>query len=107
MVILIWIYYSAQILFFGAEFTQVYAQRHGSRNMPEVIAVPVTDAARSQLDVAVVSPVAAIHPAPPLDARRAHTCLRWRGDPFDRYAAGILGFIVGIIVSVAYGATRR
>lgn len=31
VVILIWIYYSAQILFFGAEFTQVYANSHGSR----------------------------------------------------------------------------
>lgn len=30
VVILIWIYYSAQILFFGAEFTQVYATSHGS-----------------------------------------------------------------------------
>jgi membrane protein len=28
---LIWIYYSAQIFFFGAEFTQVYSKRHGSR----------------------------------------------------------------------------
>lgn len=27
-VFLIWVYYSAQIFFFGAEFTQVYARRH-------------------------------------------------------------------------------
>ncbi len=26
-VILLWVYYSAQILFFGAEFTQVYANK--------------------------------------------------------------------------------
>ena len=31
VVILAWVYYSAQILFFGAEFTQVYARRRGSR----------------------------------------------------------------------------
>ncbi|HEY0095400.1 MAG TPA: YhjD/YihY/BrkB family envelope integrity protein, partial [Archangium sp.] len=31
-VVLIWVYYSAQILFLGAEFTQVYARRHGSRS---------------------------------------------------------------------------
>jgi membrane protein len=30
VVVLIWIYYSAQILLFGAEFTQVHAQRHRS-----------------------------------------------------------------------------
>ena len=31
VVLLVWVYYSAQILFFGAEFTQVYARSHGSR----------------------------------------------------------------------------
>lgn len=31
IIILVWVYYSAQILFFGAEFTRVYALRYGSR----------------------------------------------------------------------------
>jgi membrane protein len=31
VLLLVWVYYSAQILFFGAELTQVYARRHGSR----------------------------------------------------------------------------
>jgi len=31
VLILLWIYYSAQILFIGAEFTEVYARRYGSR----------------------------------------------------------------------------
>jgi len=31
VLLLLWIYYSAQILFFGAEFTQVYSRHHGSR----------------------------------------------------------------------------
>ena len=31
MVLLVWIYYSAQIFLLGAEFTKVYANRHGSR----------------------------------------------------------------------------
>ena len=30
VVLLVWVYWSAQILFFGAEFTQVYARRFGS-----------------------------------------------------------------------------
>jgi membrane protein len=30
VLILVWIYYSAQLVFFGAEFTQVYARRHGT-----------------------------------------------------------------------------
>jgi membrane protein len=31
-IVLAWVYYSAQILYFGAEFTRVYARRHGSRS---------------------------------------------------------------------------
>jgi membrane protein len=31
VVLLLWIYYSAQILFIGAEFTEVYSRRYGSR----------------------------------------------------------------------------
>jgi len=31
LVVLVWMYYSAQILLFGAEITHVYANRHGSR----------------------------------------------------------------------------
>src|SRR5205823_6143695 len=34
VVLLLWIYYSAQILLFGAEFTKVYAVMHGSRILP-------------------------------------------------------------------------
>ena len=35
IVILLWVYYSAQIALFGAEFTQVYARRYGSQIVPE------------------------------------------------------------------------
>jgi membrane protein len=48
VVLLLWVYYSAQILFFGAEFTQVYATRYGSRIVPADDAVPVTEEARAQ-----------------------------------------------------------
>jgi membrane protein len=34
IVLLLWVYYSSQIVFFGAEFTRVYANRFGSRIMP-------------------------------------------------------------------------
>jgi membrane protein len=39
VVVVVWVYYSAQILFFGAEFTQVYARRYGSRIPPSPNAV--------------------------------------------------------------------
>jgi membrane protein len=35
ILLLLWIYYSAQILFFGAEFTQVYANQYGSKIVTE------------------------------------------------------------------------
>lgn len=36
VVILVWVYYSAQILLLGAEFTQVYARRYGSHFRPHL-----------------------------------------------------------------------
>lgn len=48
VVVLAWVYYSAQILFFGAEFTQVYARRYGSQIVPNQYAVPVTKESRAQ-----------------------------------------------------------
>lgn len=33
IVVLAWVYYTAQILLFGAEFTQVYAKRYGSKKV--------------------------------------------------------------------------
>jgi membrane protein len=43
VVLLLWVYYSSQILFFGAEFTQVYANRFGSRVAPSDNAVLVQE----------------------------------------------------------------
>jgi membrane protein len=43
VVVLIWIYYSTQILFFGAEITQVYARRYGSNIVPDEHAVQVRE----------------------------------------------------------------
>lgn len=51
-VLLIWIYYSAQIFFLGAEFTQVYANTYGSRIVPDEDAVKVTEEDRSQEGIA-------------------------------------------------------
>jgi membrane protein len=51
-ILLIWIYYSAQILFIGAEFTQVYATRFGSRIRPARGAVPVDEIDRAEQGIA-------------------------------------------------------
>ena len=39
--LLLWVYYSAQILLFGAEFTQVYAQQAGRELEPSYYAIRV------------------------------------------------------------------
>lgn len=39
MILLLWVYYSCQILLFGAEFTRVWAARHGVKVKPEEFAV--------------------------------------------------------------------
>ncbi len=46
VVLLAWVYYSAQILFFGAEFTQVYAREYGSQIIPDKYAIPVDEGER-------------------------------------------------------------
>ncbi|MFZ1325505.1 MAG: YihY/virulence factor BrkB family protein [Candidatus Contendobacter sp.] len=63
--LLIWIYYSTQILFLGAEFTQVYANAYGSRIEPTENAVWVTEAERAQQGMANQKTVAAaaVNPA--------------------------------------------
>ena len=59
VLLLVWVYYSAQILFFGAELTQVYARRHGSRlGLPEATAAPAPAKAPTRM------------PASPKDADR-------------------------------------
>jgi hypothetical protein len=46
--LLIWIYYSSQIFFFGAEFTQVYARRKGEQIVPDEDAMPIEGAERAK-----------------------------------------------------------
>jgi membrane protein len=63
-VLLIWIYFSTQILFLGAEFTQVYATRFGSHIEPARGAVPMTEEDRAREG----APRDASRPATPVQA---------------------------------------
>jgi membrane protein len=51
-VLLVWVYYSSQIVLFGAEFTRVYANEYGTRVVADddAIAVPETPLARAALE---------------------------------------------------------
>ena len=48
VIVMVWVYYTAQIILFGAEFTQVWANERGSRVVPTPNAEPVTREARAQ-----------------------------------------------------------
>jgi membrane protein len=47
LVVLVWIYYSSLILFFGAEFTHVYARRRGSQVSPRTEPAPMGNELRA------------------------------------------------------------
>jgi membrane protein len=52
VVLVVWVYYSAQILFLGAEFTQVYARRRGSEIKPTGKGIPLREDAQPPNDSA-------------------------------------------------------
>ncbi|HET6423597.1 MAG TPA: YihY/virulence factor BrkB family protein [Planctomycetaceae bacterium] len=52
VVLLVWVYYSAQIVFFGAEFTQVYANRYGKKIVPTDNAVAAPTKQHGQMSPA-------------------------------------------------------
>lgn len=47
VILLLWIYYSAQVVFLGAEFTQVYAHMYGSGIRPDANSILLTEEARA------------------------------------------------------------
>jgi membrane protein len=57
VLILLWVYYSGMILFFGAEFTQIYARTFGKGIQPERGAVLMTDETRAQQGIPHKDPV--------------------------------------------------
>jgi membrane protein len=60
VVVMVWVYYSAQIFLLGAEFTRVYAEERGSRAMPAAQrAILVQPAANSPIGGGV-APAAAL-----------------------------------------------
>jgi membrane protein len=46
MILLLWVYYSCQIVLFGAEFTRVWSARHGLKAKPEEFAVKDPEAVK-------------------------------------------------------------
>lgn len=60
VVILVWVYFSAQILYLGAEFTKAYSRKTGAPVEPEAIAIPITEEARAQQGIPHKEVIAAV-----------------------------------------------
>lgn len=109
VLILLWVYYSAQILFFGAEFTQVYARRYGSKLEPEEGAIRLTEEARAAQGIPHRATVEAkrrqmdfspdAYPHPALDVNEAD--LMPPAQPsllaFSTITALLVGFVGGLL----------
>jgi len=89
IVLLLWVYYSAQILFFGAEVTQVYARKHGSMREREQARARETRVAPAR------------QPAPLPTAARVRGSQRRGGGAGKAVAGGLLGMLIGGVVGVA------
>ncbi len=95
IVMLLWVYYSAQIFFFGAEFTQVFANRYGSKVMPSENAVAVR---RQRMDDPEPEPLPELPPPDyefAYDMRPGDSPLRQRA---KQVGFGLLGLAAGLMV---------
>lgn len=95
VVILLWIYYSSQILLFGAEFTQVYATRYGTRSR-RATEPPGKPATLNPLQTPVAVPLLPALASPPP---------KRRDKPVNRLVTGIL-LVLGMI-GMAFVASRH
>lgn len=95
MVLLVWIYYSSLILFFGAEFTQVHAKAHGR-------------SPQAWRDSASGSPLPAAHRAThrPEAARRTGAAIPLVGGMLMGVALAVLGALVTAAVALLRLARR-
>jgi membrane protein len=109
VLLLIWIYYSAQILFLGAEFTQVYANRFGSRIAPAEDAMPLTKEAAAKQGIPKEESAeargkkGAAQPAPGAAAASHRVATMEAVDkrvprlPIVYYITAAVGFIIGLL----------
>jgi membrane protein len=67
VLLLLWVYYASCILFFGAEFTQIFAAAHGRFIVPDAHGERITTGERAEQGLPPV-PAAVPAPAPPREA---------------------------------------
>jgi membrane protein len=66
IIVLMWVYYASLILFFGAEFTQVYAKQTGTKVVPDEFGVRTTERERAEQGIPheKTAPGQKLYPAP-------------------------------------------
>jgi membrane protein len=95
LVLMVWIYFSSQILFLGAEFTESYSRRHGSRAVHPNLTQ----------EVAEQSSAAEPEPAEPVVAASS-TGKKVVVATGAGLAVGVLGALIAAIVGVVVGVRR-
>ena len=99
VILLLWIYYSAQILLFGAEFTQVYAKKYGSWSASSEKAAPLTRKTEVEQKILLApsspSEKALVEQNRPLGY----------GSTYKSYGAVLLGiFIAGLMIGARHSS---
>lgn len=90
IVLLLWIYYSAQIFLFGAAFTAVYARRYGSQVRPTPYAHFRGRRPYEKPTIMTVSP----------ELLRPRQVIAWRDKrPYRETAASMLGLALGLFIA--------
>ena len=100
VVVMIWVYYSAQIFLLGAEFTWVYAHEHGSRRGEKRPGAPVDEMERPK-EAPVPEAVPLVMPVPaPMPVMRVQEDLPLlkRKPLYTFGAAAALGVIAGLLL---------
>lgn len=100
VLLLVWVYYSAQILFFGAEFTQVYANKYGPKILPEgeESAAQVSSKRTKDSRQGPISPM----PDPALLLERVTLTTEKDNKRFARFVLGLMvtSFFTGIMTTI-------
>jgi membrane protein len=98
LVLMIWVYFSSQVLFLGAEFTEVYSRRHGSRApKPEPVPEPPPAPAPPPTPV----PLRVVAPSPSAHSTGVVAAATGAG-----LLVGALGTLIAAAVAMIFGARR-
>lgn len=110
VVLMVWVYYSAQIFLFGAEFTWVYAHELGSRrgeSRPRPAGAAAADSA-AETPLHHIYPIPAANSARPLRERRSRVSRLRRNHPYAGVGtAFVVGAAAGIARALSGSGTRR